>query len=150
MQCTIRMGLISLPGSIRFLGLAGLMSLSIAVAGAAADPALASLLLPRQAMTATGTVSVQGTMSISGVPFDAALHADTIVVNTGSPFGMKTSSVYARADTFVVLNYLTRQAIDGDPDSEKLTGLLPIPLGISDIRSLVRGVPPGEIGRAHV
>lgn len=84
-------------------------------------------------------------MTISGVPFDATLNTDTLLVNTGSPFGMKTSSVYARTDTFVVLNYLTRQVIDGNPASDKVAGMLPIPLGIDDIRSLVRGIPPGDL-----
>ncbi len=130
---------------MRLLAFLALVCVSSASLPAATEPALGSLLNPRQAMRATGTVSVQGAMSISGVPFDATLHSDTIVVNTGSPFGMKTSSVYARADTFVVLNYLTRQAIDGDPQSDKLSGMLPIPLGINDIRSLVRGVPPGDL-----
>jgi len=139
------MGLTGQVRAARLTALAGYLLLLASTTVAATDPSLASLLLPRQAMTATGTVSVQGPMSISGVPFDATLHADTIMVNTGSPFGMKTSSVYARADTFVVLNYLTRQAIDGDPGSDKLTGMLPIPLGINDIRSLIRGIPPGDL-----
>lgn len=111
----------------------------------AADVSLLSFLSPRRTMTATGTVSLQGAMTISGVPFDATLNTDTLLVNTGSPFGMKTSSVYARTDTFVVLNYLTRQVIDGNPASDKVAGMLPIPLGIDDIRSLVRGIPPGDL-----
>ena len=106
---------------------------------------LDSLLSPRVTMSASGTLSVQGPMTLSGVPFDAALHADTMVVSTGSPLGMKTSSVYARRDTFVVLNYLTRQAYDGDPRSPAAAGMIPIPLGLDDIRCLVRGVPPGDL-----
>lgn len=106
---------------------------------------LDSLIAPRVSMSASGTLSVQGPMTLSGVPFDAALHADTMLVSTGSPLGMKTSSVYARRDTFVVLNYLTRQAFDGDPSSPAATGMIPIPLGLDDIRCLVRGVPPGDL-----
>ncbi len=123
----------------------GLLSASLAATCRAADVSLQSLLSPRRTMTATGTVSLQGAMTISGVPFDAALNTDTLLVNTGSPFGMRTSSVYARTDTFVVLNYLTRQGIDGNPASEKVAAMLPIPLGINDIRSLVRGIPPGDL-----
>lgn len=145
MQSTFISGLRRMAWHARLTALALIGCAGEAVLTAATDPVLSTLLVPRQAMTATGTVSVQGPMNISGVPFDAALHSDTIVVNTGSPFGMKTSSVYARADSFVVLNFLTRQAIDGDPHSEKLAGLLPIPLGIDDIRHLVRGVPPGDL-----
>jgi hypothetical protein len=106
---------------------------------------LDSILAPRISMSASGTLSVQGQMTLSGVPFDALLHADTMVVSTGSPLGMKTSSVYARRDTFVVLNYLTRQAFEGDPNSPAATGMIPIPLGLDDIRCLVRGVPPGDL-----
>lgn len=123
----------------------GLLPNALALNSLAADVSLSSVLSPRRSMTATGTVSLQGAMTISGVPFDASINTDTLVVNTGSPFGMKTSSVYARTDTFVVLNYLTRQVIDGNPASEKVAGMLPIPLGIDDIRSLVRGVPPGDL-----
>lgn len=145
MQSTIRMGLVTQAGRMRLFALLTSVCFASTALTAANGPSLASLLMPRLAMMATGTVSVQGPMNISGVPFDATLHSDTIVVNTGSPFGMKTSSVYARSDTFVVLNYLTRQAIDGDPQSDKVIGMLPIPLGINDIRSLVRGVPPGDL-----
>ncbi|MBU3699842.1 MAG: DUF4292 domain-containing protein [Candidatus Kapabacteria bacterium] len=106
---------------------------------------LDSILSRRSALQASGTMSVQGPMTISGVPFDAILNADTMVVTTGSPFGMKTGSVFACRDTFVMLNFLTRQAYDGHPSSQQVTSLLPIPLGIDDIRCLVRGVPPGDL-----
>lgn len=122
-----------------------LLTISPAATCLAANVSLESLLSPRRTMTASGTISLQGAMTISGVPFDAALNTDTLLVNTGSPFGMRTSSVYARTDTFVVLNYLTRQGIDGNPASEKVAAMLPIPLGLDDIRSLVRGIPPGDL-----
>ncbi|MFM8771803.1 MAG: DUF4292 domain-containing protein [Candidatus Kapaibacterium sp.] len=128
-----------------FISVMGLLSGALTINCSAADVSLQDVLSPRRCITATGTVSLQGAMTISGVPFDATLNTDTLVVNTGSPFGMKTSSVYARTDTFVVLNYLTRQVIDGNPASDKVAGILPIPLGIDDIRSLVRGIPPGDL-----
>ncbi|MEY3385688.1 MAG: hypothetical protein RIR53_499 [Bacteroidota bacterium] len=106
---------------------------------------LDSMLSRRNSLRASGTFSVQGPMTLSGVPFDAILHADTMVVTTGSPFGMRTASVFANRDTFVVLNFLTRQAYDGHPSSGEVASLLPIPLGIEDIRSLVGGMPPGDL-----
>lgn len=134
-------------GLSRFVGriLGALCASMPSIVSAAAGPDLASLLTQQSAIVASGTLSVQGSMSISGIPFDATLHADTILVTTGSPFGMTTSSVYAAQDTVVVLNFLTRQAYNGNPASAEMSGILPVPLAIDDIRALVKGLPPGDL-----
>lgn len=133
------------PTSLLGPGIVVAFLLACVVLRAGNGPALDSILTTHNAIRASGTMSVDGTVSISGVPFDAILHSDTIVVSTGSPFGIRSGSVYACRDTFIVLNYLTRQAYDGHPRSQSATGLIPVSLGIDDIRSLVRGVPPGEL-----
>lgn len=94
---------------------------------------------------------VEGTMNVQtpstgfdqSVSFTAVVRTDTVLFTAIGPFGIVVARVYAQPDSFLVVNYLQQMAIDGDPRSAKVNDLLPIPIGLNDILSIVRCVPPG-------
>lgn len=99
------------------------------------------------AATIEGTMSLEGTMTIGNLPFVAQIHHDTLVVTVQAPFGMTAGTVYVTPDTFVVVNYLSREALVGHPDSKTVAAVSPIPLNMSDVRAFMRGSLPGNLSR---
>ncbi len=99
------------------------------------------------ASTIQGTLSLEGTMTIGNVPFVARLRNDTIVVTIAAPFGMTAGTLYVTADTFVVVNYLSREVLVGHPEAEAIAASSPIPLKVGDVRAFLRGTIPGDLSR---
>ena len=104
--------------------------------------------------TALRTMSVNGTVSATGVPqavarlpFNAFVAGRDSMMIAMTPFGMTAAKLFATQDSFVFVDYLQRQVIDGRPTSPELAGALPFPLSVSDLTSLIRGEVPGDIGR---
>lgn len=97
--------------------------------------------------TIEGTISLDGEMTIGNLPFVAQTSGDTISVTVQGPFGMMAGVMYATADTFVVVNYLSREVLIGHPDSKSVASASPIPLTLSDIRAFMRGSLPGDPAR---
>lgn len=142
-------------------------SSSMPTTGGAVASAVASTTVTREVSPSTGpvfdlerlsrdlrTMSVTGTMSATGVPQAVArLPFNAVVVGRDSmmiamtPFGMTAAKLFATQDSFVFVDYLQRQVIDGRPTSSELAGALPFPLSVSDLTSLIRGEVPGDIGR---
>jgi uncharacterized protein YwbE len=91
----------------------------------------------------TMTVSTPSTGFEQGASFTAAVRGDTVLMTALGPFGIVVARVYAQPDSFLVVNYLQQNAVDGDPRSSKVNDLLPIPLGLNDILSIVKCLPPG-------
>lgn len=96
-------------------------------------------------------IYIEGTMTVStpstgfeqGASFTAAVRGDTVLMTALGPFGIVVARVYAQPDSFLVVNYLQQNAVDGDPRSSKVNDLLPIPLGLNDILAIVKCLPPG-------
>jgi hypothetical protein len=65
----------------------------------------------------------------------------------GGPFGMTAAKMYARPDTFVMVNYLMQQVWDGDPRSPTLKTATHLPLPAADLLILMRGRAPGNVDR---
>lgn len=99
------------------------------------------------AATIEGTMSLEGTMTIGNLPFVARVQRDTVVVTVQAPFGMTAGTVYVTPDTFIVVNYLSREALVGHPDSRAVAAVSPIPLNLSDVRAFLRGSLPGNLSR---
>jgi hypothetical protein len=97
--------------------------------------------------TIQGTMSLEGTMTIGNLPFTARLRGDTISVTLAAPFGMTAGTMFATADTFVVVNYLSREVLVGHPDAQSIASVSPIPLRLSDVRAFMRGTIPGDLRR---
>ena len=97
--------------------------------------------------TIEGTMSLEGTMTIGNLPFTARLRGDTISVTLAAPFGMTAGTMFATADTFVVVNYLSREVLVGHPDAQSIASVSPIPLRLSDVRAFMRGTIPGDLRR---
>gem|GEM_PF-561555 len=94
---------------------------------------------------------IEGTMNVQtpstgfdqSVSFTAVVRTDTVVFTAMGPIGIVVARVYAQPDSFLVVNYLQQTAFDGDPRSARVNDLLPIPIGLNDILSIVRCMPPG-------
>jgi len=97
--------------------------------------------------TIEGTISLDGEMTIGNLPFSGQTSGDTISVSVQGPFGMMAGVMYATADTFVVVNYLSREVLVGHPDAKSVASVSPIPLTLTDIRAFMRGSLPGDLGR---
>lgn len=97
--------------------------------------------------TIEGTLSLDGQMTIGNLPFSAQTSGDTISVTVQGPFGMMAGVMYATADTFVVVNYLSREVLVGHPDAKSVASVSPIPLTLTDIRAFMRGSLPGDLDR---
>lgn len=97
--------------------------------------------------TIQGTMSLEGTLTIGNLPFTAQLRGDTISVTLAGPFGMTAGTLFATPDTFVVVNYLSREVLVGHPDAQSIESASPIPLRLSDMRAFMRGTIPGDVRR---
>lgn len=97
--------------------------------------------------TIEGTMSLEGTMTIGNLPFVARIHHDTVAVTVQAPFGMIAGTVFVTSDTFIVVNYFSREALVGHPDAESIASASPIPLNLADIRAFLRGTVPGDVVR---
>ena len=94
---------------------------------------------------------IEGTMTVSSpslgfeqsASFTAAVRGDTVLMTALGPFGIVVARVYAQPDSFLVVNYLQQTAVDGDPRSSRLNDLLPIPVRLDDILSIMKCMPPG-------
>lgn len=94
---------------------------------------------------------IEGTMTVStpssgfeqSASFTAAVRGDTVLMTALGPFGIVVARVYAQPDSFLVVNYLQQTAVDGDPRSSKVNDLLPIPVRLNDILSIMKCLPPG-------
>lgn len=86
-------------------------------------------------------------MTIGNLPFVARFRSDTIVVTLTAPFGMTAGTLYVTADTFVVVNYLSREVLVGHPEAEAIAASSPIPLKVDDVRAFLRGTIPGDLSR---
>ncbi len=117
------------------------------VSGAPSDTVLGRLGHVYSASTIQGTFSLEGTMTIGNLPFVARFRNDTIVVTLAAPFGMTAGTLYVTADTFVVVNYLSREVLVGHPDAETIAASSPIPLKVGDVRAFLRGTVPGDLSR---
>lgn len=99
-------------------------------------------------MSVTGTVSATGVpQAVARLPFNAVVAGRDSMMIAMTPFGMTAAKLFATQDSFVFVDYLQRQVIDGRPTSPELAGALPFPLSVSDLTSLIRGEVPGDIGR---
>ncbi len=98
-------------------------------------------------MAVEGTISTEGSQSLSGMPFRATLSDDTLDLVMSGPFGITAARIHAEPDTFMAANYLLREAHDGSPTSPDLTRSMPVPLTIADLRLLMRGRVPGDVSR---
>jgi len=96
-----------------------------------------------------GSIHVQtpSTGLDQSVSFTAVIRTDSVLFTATGPFGIVVARVYAQPDSFLVVNYLQQMAIDGDPRSSKVNDVLPIPLRLNDILSIVRCIPPGSPGQ---
>ena len=142
-------------------------SSSTPTTGGAVASSVASTTVTREVSPSTGpvfdlqrlssdlrTMSVSGTVSATGVPqavarlpFNAVVAGRDSMMIAMTPFGMTAAKLFATQDSFVFVDYLQRQVIDGRPTSPELVGALPFPLSVSDLTSLIRGEVPGDIGR---
>ncbi|MBU3741853.1 MAG: DUF4292 domain-containing protein [Candidatus Kapabacteria bacterium] len=101
-----------------------------------------------QTMFVTGTVAVTGVpQAVGRLPFDAVLAGRDSMRIVMSPLGMTAAKLYATRDSFSFADYFQRQIIDGDPSSQELASVLPFPLSVSDLTSLIRGEVPGDVAR---
>lgn len=99
-------------------------------------------------MSVTGTVSATGVpQAVARLPFNAVVVGRDSMMIAMTPFGMTAAKLFATQDSFVFVDYLQRQVMDGRPSSPELAGALPFPLSVSDLTSLIRGEVPGDIGR---
>lgn len=114
---------------------------------APSDTVLGRLGRVYSASTIQGTLSLEGTMTIGNLPFVARFRNDTIMVTLAAPFGMTAGTLYVTADTFVVVNYLSREVLVGHPDAETISASSPIPLKVDDVRAFLRGTVPGDLSR---
>ena len=101
-----------------------------------------------QTMFVSGTVAVTGVpQAVGRLPFDAVIAAGDSMRITMSPLGMTAAKLYASRDSFLFADYFQRQVIDGNPSSTELASVLPFPLSVSDLASLIRGEVPGDAAR---
>ncbi len=99
-------------------------------------------------MSVTGTVSATGVpQAVARLPFNAVVAGRDSMMIAMTPFGLTAAKLFATQDSFVFVDYLQRQVMDGRPSSPELAGALPFPLSVSDLTSLIRGEVPGDIGR---
>ncbi|NQW30375.1 MAG: DUF4292 domain-containing protein [Ignavibacteria bacterium] len=100
---------------------------------------------------ATGVMSTTGEQLLRGIPVKFIITDDTVFCMTvGGPFGITAAQMYSQPDTFVLVNYLTRDAACGNPLTAKLANLMPVKLSISDLTSVMQGKVPGDIHRFSV
>lgn len=93
-----------------------------------------------------GTVSLQGTQNLSGLPFEAVIAAqDSFQITMGGPFGITAARMYANKMSFVLINYITRQVFDGNVYSKELASQLPFPIDMPAMMSLMSGKIPGNV-----
>lgn len=111
------------------------------------DSLLVRLGSDARTMMVDGTISTTGAQELSGLPFSAVVVDDTMSMTMNGPFGITAAKVYAAPDSFVAVNYFMREVFDGDPASPDLARRLPFPMSVTDLRMLVRGRVPGDVGR---
>lgn len=122
-------------------------ALGSTASGTSVDPVMDRLGYSLTSSSIEGTMSLEGTMTIGSLPFSANLRGDTIAVTLSAPFGMTAGRLYATSDTFVVVNYLSREVLEGHPESESIASVSPIPLKLTDVRAFMRGTIPGDLSR---
>ena len=111
------------------------------------DSALARLGADVHSLSIEGTVSTTGNQTFTGLPFDVVVVEDTMRMTMNGPFGVTAARIYAEPDSFVIVNYLMREVIDGSPNAPSLAKEMPIPLTVTDLQMLLRGKLPGNLAR---
>ena len=111
------------------------------------DSALARLGADVHSLSIEGTVSTTGNQTFTGLPFDVGVVEDTMRMTMNGPFGVTAARIYAEPDSFVIVNYLMREVIDGSPNAPSLAKEMPIPLTVTDLQMLLRGKLPGNLAR---
>jgi len=99
------------------------------------------------------TMVVDGSLNASNQPIQGlTFHAEmdsagTYLLTMGGPFGITAAKMYAAADTFVMVNYLTQEVWHGNPNSPYLRTASHLPLPASHLMALLRGRVPGSPSR---
>lgn len=97
---------------------------------------------------ASGTMSTTGQQQMSGLPVTFTLTNDSIFsMSVGGPFGITAARMYSQPDTFVIVNYLMRDAACGNPATADLSSLIPVKLTVTDLASVMQGRIPGNMDR---
>jgi len=96
----------------------------------------------------TGTASFTGSMPMNGLPFSATFAGtDSARVNMGGPFGTTAARLYAARDTFIVVNYLTRQVASGNVRTSDLSRMMMMNVTVEEMLAIVAGRLPGDLTR---
>jgi hypothetical protein len=117
------------------------------VSGHQAD-VLQALAMDVSTLTLAGKMSIDGAMSLSGLPFLATMvERDSFRITMNGPMGLTAARVYGTPSYFTLVNYFEQSAMDGNPASKELADKLPFPISIQEIASLIRGEVPGSPSR---
>lgn len=92
----------------------------------------------------TMTVTTPSTGFEQSAGFTAILRGDTLMLTAKGPFGITVARVYANPDSFLVVNYFQQSAMYGSPNAKGIKDVLPMPVGLRDVLSIMSCVPPGE------
>lgn len=95
---------------------------------------------------------IQGTMTVTtpstgfeqSAGFEAILRGDTLLLTAKGPFGITVARVYANPDSFLVVNYFQQTAMHGNPNAKGIKDVLPLPVGLHDVLSIMSCVPPNS------
>ncbi len=112
------------------------------------DPILAVLGNRVRTMTADGTLTASGKQQMQGIPFHVDMDSSgAFLLTMGGPFGITSARMYARPDSFLMVNYLLQEVWHGDPQAPQLRTATHLPIPASDLMALMRGRIPGDPSR---
>jgi len=95
-----------------------------------------------------GRLSSSGAQAMSGATFTAVVDTnDDAMLRMGGPFGITAARMVVTANAFTLVNYLTQEVWDGDPNAPALRTAMHLPVPAADMMALLRGRVPGDPSR---